>query len=84
MAKKPVTEVGKWAPSNLKFGIIVAVAIFWVYFVRSVLYDVSVAVNPATPMWLVDLYIAVIASIAGYLILKSYRRLLWKLKKIKV
>lgn len=84
MAKKPVVEVGKWAPSNLKFGIIVAVAILWAYFFRSVLYDISVWVNPGTPLWAADLSVAVIASVVGYLILRSYRRLLWRLKKIKM
>lgn len=84
MAKKPVTELGKWAPSNLKFGIIVAVAIFWVYFIRSFLYDMFVAINSSAPMWLVDLCIALLATLVGYLVLTGYRKIRSGLRKIEV
>lgn len=81
MAKKPVTEIGKYTPGSLKFGIIVTVAIFWAQFFRSFVHDV---VMPGTPEWLLNFIMAVIISAAGYLILSGYRKIYYRLKKMKV
>lgn len=35
--KKTAADIGKQVPSNLKFGIIIAVALFWAEFLRSVM-----------------------------------------------
>lgn len=81
MAKKPVTELGKTVPSNLKFAIIVTVAVMWVAFFRSFVHDILL-----TEMadWVADLLVAVAASLAGYLMLLTYRKIMCRLRKIKV
>ncbi len=83
MAKKPVTEIGETVPRTLKFGIIVAVAIFWVDFIRSAFIE-FVLPYAAHSLVLSNLIIAILATIVGYLILLFYRRIYFKLKKAKV
>jgi hypothetical protein len=81
--KKRLTDIGRTVPSNLKFGIIVTVAIFWSQFLRSS-FDQLFSFLGVTGVLLADFLIAVIATIAGYLILLSYRKIRFRLKKIKV
>ncbi len=81
--KKTLSDVGSQMPSNLKFGLIVMVAVFWAEFIRSLLtalFDFIGAVGPVV----VDLIIAATVSVLAYLLLLSYRKLQYRLKKIKV
>ena len=80
--KKSIAEIGSQVPSNLKFGIIVAVALFWAEFLRSVLTALFNFTDVA-PV-LVDFILALIVSGVAYLVLLSYRKLQARLKKIKV
>lgn len=80
MAKKPVTELGKWTPKNLKFGIIVAIALLWANVLRNFVLDIL----PRASGWVADLYVAVIASILGYLVLLGYRKIHARIRKVRV
>jgi len=82
MAKKAVVEVGEVVPRSLKFGIIVAIAIFWAQFLRQLLMEMVGAylVFPS----LIDFIFAVLATILGLLILETYRKITSRLRKVKV
>ena len=79
--KKTITDVGRQVPSNFKFGVIVAIAIFWADFLRSVLNE-AFSTTGSAPV-LSNFVIAVIASVIGYLVMLSYRRIQHRLKKLK-
>ena len=82
MVKKPVIELGEIVPRSLKFGIIVAIAIFWAQFLRQILLEFLGAylVSPS----LIDFVLAVLATVLGLLILETYRKITSKLKKVKI
>lgn len=84
MAKKPVLEIGEWAPSNLKFGIIVAIAILWVQFLRSAFNSLFSSIDAGMALWLSDLIVALIVTVLGYLLLQRYRKIKSKLRQVKV
>ncbi len=81
--KKAITEIGQVVPSNFKFGLIVAVALFWADFVRSILNGIFSLVNLNMPI-VTDFILAVAATILGYLVLISYRRIRSRLQKVKI
>jgi ABC-type sulfate transport system permease subunit len=81
--KHPITGIGRQVPSNLKFGIIVAIAILWAQFLGALLNGLFSLVNISTPI-LSDLIIALVASAVGYLVLLSYRKIKIRLGRIKV
>lgn len=81
--KKAITEIGRVVPSNFKFGIIVAIAIFWADFLKSVLNAIASLVNMTIPC-LTELIIALLATAIAYFILVSYRRIQSRLKQIKI
>lgn len=81
--KKPVTEIGQIVPSNFKFGIIVAVALFWADFVRSILNGIFSLANINMPV-VTDFILAIAATVLGYFVLMSYRRIKSWLQKVKV
>lgn len=79
--KKPVTDLGKTVPSNLKFAVIISVTLFWVSFFRSFVHDVMLV---SIGDWAVDLVVAVVASMAGYVLLVMYRKIICRLRKVRV
>lgn len=81
---KPIIEVGETVPGNLKFGIIVAVALFWAEFFRALLEDLFKGVLAPYPIATADFFTAILASVLGYAILLFYRKITWRLKKVKV
>jgi hypothetical protein len=80
---KPITEIGQTVPSNFKFGLIVAVALFWADFVRSVLNGVFSLANLNMPI-VTNLILAIVATALGYLVLVSYRRIKSRLQKVRM
>ncbi len=82
MVKKPVIEFGELVPRSLKFGIIVAIALFWAQFLRQILLE-TIGHYFASPS-LVDFILAVSATILGLLILETYRKITSRLKRVKV
>jgi len=82
--KKSVTEVGETVPKNLKFGIIVTVAIFWAEFLRSALKEFFYIFLKNYMIVITDLILAVMATLAGYFVLLGYRKIISGLKKLKV
>ena len=80
---KPITEIGQTVPSNFKFGLIVAVALFWTDFLRSILNGIFSLTNLDIPI-VTDLILAVVVTALGYLVLVSYRRIKSRLEKIKI
>ena len=81
--KKSITELGEGVPSNFKFGLIVAVAVFWVDFVRSVLNGILSLININMPI-VTNFILAVTVTLLGYLTLISYRRMRTRLQKIRM
>jgi ABC-type sulfate transport system permease subunit len=81
--KHPITDIGRQVPSNLKFGIIVAIAILWAQFLGALLNGLFSILNISTPI-LTDLIIALVASAVGYLVLLSYRKIRIRLRRVKV
>ena len=81
--KRAITEIGQVVPSNFKFGIIVAVALFWAEFVRSIMNSIFSWANISMPI-VSDLILAIIATALGYFVLVSYRKIRSRLQKVKV
>ncbi len=81
--KKALTEIGQSVPGNFKFGLIVAVALFWTDFIRSVLDSIFSLISIETPV-VSNLILAVAATALGYLVLIGYRKLKSRLEKIKI
>lgn len=81
--KKSITEIGQVVPSNFKFGLIVAVALFWADFARSILNSIFSWVNISMPL-VTDFILAVAATILGYFVLISYRKIRSRLKRVKM
>ncbi len=81
--KKPITEIGQTVPANFKFGLIVAVALFWVDLVRSILVTIFSLANIDNTI-LTDLILAIAATALAYGVLISYRKIRSRLAKIKV
>jgi len=82
--KKPVVEVGEVVPRSLKFGIIVAIALFWAQFLREILVEFVDYYFEISSAWLVDFILALTATILGLLILETYRKITSRLRKVKV
>lgn len=80
---KAITEIGKVVPGSFKFGLIVAVAMFWADFLRSLLNGIFSLANVTTPI-VTDLILAVCATALGYLILISYQKIKSRLEKVKL
>lgn len=81
--KKRVTDIGNNVPSNFKFGVIVAIALFWTDFLKSVISLILKTPEHTYVNVLVDLLIAVIITVAGVLVLYFYRKIYSWLKKVK-
>ena len=81
--KKPITEIGSAVPANFKFGVIVAIALFWAELFRSILEALFSPLAISGPV-LADLLVAVIATAIGYLVLLGYRKIRARLQKVKI
>lgn len=80
---KPVSEIGKRVPKNLRFGIIVAIALLWAQFIASGLTFYLSGFFPENQV-LVDFIIAILATAVAYLIFISYKRIDNFLDKVRV
>ena len=76
-------EIGHLVPANFKFGIIVAIAIFWAEFLRSLLDGLFSLLNINSPI-LSNLILALAVSALGYAVLIGYRKIKSRLSKIKI
>jgi hypothetical protein len=81
--KKSIIEIGQGVPSNFKFGLIVAVALFWADFVRSILNSIFSLINISMPI-VTNFILAITATILGYFVLIGYRRIKSRLQKIRM
>jgi hypothetical protein len=81
--KHPITEIGRTVPANFKFGIIVAIVVIWVQFFRLLLEKI-LSFMGITGQIVADFLIAVIVTFLGYLVLLSYRKIRFRMKKIKI
>ena len=84
MVNRNVSAIGKDVPKNLKFGIIVMVAIFWVEVLKTFsnmfLMNIIFAENPL----LSDISIALIVTLAGYIVLIGWGKIKYFLNKVKI
>lgn len=81
---KPIASIGKNVPSNFKFGIIVAVAIFWADFIESLLDLISDLLGFNLHAAWLNLFTAVLVTVVGVITLETYSYVRGRLKKIKV
>jgi hypothetical protein len=81
--KHPITDIGRTVPGNLKFGVIVAIAILWAQFLRSILEYIFSLFTFSAPI-LADFLIAVIVTFLGILLLMGYRKIWHRLMKVKM
>lgn len=81
--KRPITEIGQVVPGNFKFGLIVAVALFWADFVRSALNGIFSLLGINIPI-VTDFILAIVATALAYLVLMSYRKIRSRLRRIRV
>ncbi|MFP4115874.1 MAG: hypothetical protein ACLFTQ_01545 [Candidatus Aenigmatarchaeota archaeon] len=82
--EKPIVDVGRTVPKNLKFAVIVTVAVFWAEFLRTALQGSFALLFGASMQIVVDFIVAVAATVIAYLFLLTYRKIIPKLKKLKV
>ena len=82
MAKKSLVEVGSTTPSNLKFGLVVAIVLVWADFLHTGLSELFSIIN--IPDIVGSFIIAVAFSIIAYFIISNYRHIRARLRKIKV
>lgn len=83
MVKKSLTEIGSTVPQNFKFGLIVLLVIFWADVLKSFLREIF-HVSFFDSALTVNLAMAIIITSFVYLLLLSYRKVYYKLKKVKV
>ncbi|MBD3263025.1 hypothetical protein GF374_01445 [Candidatus Woesearchaeota archaeon] len=81
--RKSISKIGKVVPQNLRFAILVAIAIFWADVIRVFLNDFVVS-NFIDTKLLGTFIVAIIATVAGYFVLISWRKITNYLKKIKI
>lgn len=87
---KKLTEIGETVPSNFKFGLIVAVAIIWLDFVKTLVSLFFERMHPTTlsQIWtwpaIRDFVIAAVVTLIAYLVLMSYRKIRNRVAKVKV
>jgi hypothetical protein len=81
--KRSIATIDRMLPGNLKFGVIVAVAIIWAQLLRSILEYIFSLFTFSAPI-LADFLVAVIATALGFLILLDYRKIWYRIKKVKV
>lgn len=84
IVKKKLTEIGETAPSGFKFAVIVAVALIWAEFVRSLL---KFYIDPfllSTGDAIRDFVVAIIATAIAFVVLAFYRKIKHKVAKVKV
>jgi hypothetical protein len=81
--KQSITAIGRMVPGNFKFGVIVAVAILWAQFLRSILDGIFSLFTFSAPI-LADFLVAIIATALAYLVMLDYRKIWAKLRKVKI
>jgi len=81
--RKAITDIGSQVPSNFKFGVIVAIAIFWADLLRSILNQAFSSLNVSAPI-LSNFVIAVIATVIAYVVMLSYRKIQSRLKRLRL
>jgi hypothetical protein len=81
--KHSIIDIARVVPGNLKFGVIVAVAILWAQFLRSVLVYIFSLFTFSAPI-LADFLVAVIVTFLGILLLLDYRKIWYRLRKVKM
>ncbi len=81
--KKPVSDIGKNVPQNLRFGIIVAIAIFWAQAFRTFIDKYVTLAFSESPLF-VDITVALIVTVVGYFVLAGWSKITRRLNKVKV
>ena len=85
MVKKiHATDIGKGVPKNLKFGIIVAVALFWAEFLKSFFNTFFAHLFFIGSPLFSDFIIALIVTLLGYVVLMSWRKIKRLLEHIDI
>ncbi len=81
--RKSITEIAQGVPTNLKFGLIVAVAMFWADLVRSLLNELFFLADINLP-FVTDLLLAIVVTALAYLVMVTYSRIKSRLQKLKL
>lgn len=72
---RPISAIGKKVPRNLRFGIIVAVAIFWAEVLKT-FFNIYIAQQyfKGDPL-IADIFIAISITIIAYLVFAAWHRI---------
>ncbi len=73
LGKKTVADIGYQVPSNLKFGIMVAIALFWADYVKILMEDLSIYLFGEKSEALTHFILAVLVTILGLMVFEGYR-----------
>lgn len=84
MTKKKLTDIGKNAPSNFKFAMIVSLVIFWTEFLKNLVGFVFDNYLGIKSNLLTSFLTALFFTFLTYFLIRYYRKILNILKKIRV
>jgi len=84
LGKKTAADIGHHVPSNLKFGVLVAIALFWADFLRVLFSDLVLYFAGERSPLLTNFLIAVVATLIGISALEGYRRIRKWFEQIEV
>lgn len=82
--KKTVADIGYQVPSNLKFGIVVAIALFWADFLRTLIQSGMIYFGVESSPLLANLILAIIATLVGIAVLEGYKKIVKVFTRIEV
>lgn len=81
---KTAADIGSQVPSNLKFGVLVAIALFWADFLKVFFSDVVQYVFGEKSPLLSTFLMALLATVLGVLVLEGYRQIRAFLERVRV
>ena len=81
---KTAADIGAEVPANLKFGVLVAIALFWADFLKVLFSDLVQAVFGDKSPLIATFLIAAVATVVGILVLEGYRQIRSFLEKVRV
>ena len=88
--RKKLVDVGETVPGTFKFGLIVAVAVIWLEFVKTLVSIIFEHLHPTTlsQIWtwpaIRDFVIAAVVTMIAYTVLLFYRKIRNRVAKVKV
>lgn len=82
--EKPIKVIVKPIPQNLKFAMIVTLAVFWASFLKELIVSLLENFRIANPVLVGTFILAVAATFIVWFIFTHYRRIAAKIARVKV